>query len=742
MKPIHLLIILCIMTVLITLSVAFYVNRIVAVGMPGLEQLENPKTNLATRIISVDGKLLDHFYNERRVNLVYDSIPKDFIDALVATEDRKFWDHWGVHAGRVVNAAIKNFLGDSEGASTITMQLSRNLFLNHAVTWERKIREAFLSIQIEQTYTKKEIIEMYSNTVYFGSSAYGIQVASQVYFDKGPSELSLAECATLVGILKAPEGYSPFRHPEKAIYRRNIVLKLMYDQDYITQGQYAEAIKSPLTVFKNDKGKKKRRRFLGEQSAPHFVEMIRQDISRDNSMLDYNLYRDGLTIHTTLNSKIQRYANESVAEHLNELQKSFEKRWNWNRHKALLDDLLKKAIRGRADYKAADNKTKKEIEKKLLSAKKFIDSVKNVATTIQAGLVVLDPSNGAILGLVGASPKFMSENLESKYSLNHAYQIKRQPGSAFKPFVYASALQAGLTPESSIECGPFSYLLSTGETWSPKGTGNCEEGETTTLLNALRISINTVSARLITEVTSPTDVVNIARRMGVKSPLAAVPSLSLGAGVDLDPLELTSAYGTFVNNGVHVPYYYINSIEDKHGTLIKEKRRFTNMNEALKNEIAAQMVYMMKRVVDAGTASRAVRSRFTNIDAAGKTGTTNDAADAWFVGFTPQLVCGIWLGFDDKRITFDVLGSDGYGGRSAAPIWGILMDKIYKDVTLPYKQKEFIFHKKSDSTTWKPVPYPVTQTQIDNNPELRLKLEDTNMSIFPQDVLLPPLPVK
>ena len=742
MKPIHFLILLCISTVIFALAVAFYVNNVVSIGMPSLEQLENPRTNLATRVISADGKLLDHFYNERRVNLTYDSIPDFFIKSLVATEDKNFWNHWGVHTGRVFNAAVKNIFGDKEGASTLTMQLSRNLFLSHEVSWERKIREAFLSMQIEKTYTKKEILEMYSNTVYFGNSAYGIQVASQVYFDKSPSELTLSECAMLVGLLKAPETYNPFKNPDRSIGRRNLILELMLDQDYISTGQYAEAAKAPLTVYKSDKSKKTYRKYLGEQSAPHFVEMIRQDISRDNSMLDYNLYRDGLTIHTTLNSKIQRYSNEAVAEHLAEIQRTFEKRWNWSRHKDLLDELITKAIKSQPDYKAASRENRKIIEKRLYSNQNFIDSVKNAATTIQVGLVVIDPSNGAILGMVGASPKFMKDHGESKYSLNHAFQIKRQPGSAFKPFVYASSLQKGLTPESMIECGPFSYLLPTGETWSPKGSADCAEGEKSSLENALRISINTVSARLITEVTSPRDVVNLARRMGIESPLAGVPALALGAGGDVDPVELTSAYGTFPNNGIHVPPYYISSIEDKNGTLIREKRRFVNLNEAMRNEISSQMIYMMRRVVDAGTASRAIRSRFKGVEAAGKTGTTNDAADAWIVGFTPQLVCGIWLGFDDKRITFDVLGSDGYGGRSAAPVWGILMDKIYKDLTLPYKQKEFSYSRKKDSLDRSPIPYPVTENQLESNPWLRQKLEDTSGSNMPNENELPPLPLK
>ncbi|GAB1370521.1 PBP1A family penicillin-binding protein [Candidatus Kapaibacterium sp.] len=712
--------------------------------MPSLEQLENPRTNLASRIYSADGKLLDHFYNERRVNLSYDSLPKSFIDALIATEDRKFWDHWGVHTGRVFNAAIKNFIGDKEGASTITMQLSRNLFLSHEVTMERKIREAFLSMQIEKTYTKEEILEMYANTVYFGNGAYGIQVASQVYFDKSPPELTLSESALLVGLLKAPESYNPFKNPDRAINRRNLILNMMHDQEFIIDGEYAQAIAEPLTVFKVDKAKNKPRRYLGEQTAPHFVEMIRQEISSDNSLSDYNLYRDGLSIYTTLNSKIQRYANEAILEHLTELQKYFDKRWNWSRNKSLLDDIIKKAISARPDYKAADSKSKKSIFEKLSGNKKFVDSLKNNLTTIQVGLVVIEPKTGAVLAMVGASPKFITEHRESKYSLNHSYQIRRQPGSAFKPFVYASSLIKGLTPESNIECGPYSYLLPSGETWSPRGSGDCEDGQTTSLINALRISINTVSARLITTVTTPSDVVNLARRMGIQSSLAAVPALSLGAGGDLSPFELTSAYGTFANSGVHVPPFYLSRIDDKNGTTIKEKKKISNITEALKPEIVSQMIYMLRSVVDGGTASRAIRSKFRDIEAGGKTGTTNDAADAWFVGFTPQLVCGIWLGFDDKRVNFDVLGSEGYGGRSAAPIWGILMDKIYKDVTLPYTQRKFNKHEVNDSTEVNVLPYKLTNEQLEQNPDIKNAILDSarKKQNNIQEVSLPPLPLR
>lgn len=712
MKPLQFLILLCILLLILTLGVAFYVKSVVSYGLPSLEQLENPKTNLATRILSSDGVLLDHFFIDRRINMTYDSIPKDFIYALIATEDKRFYKHWGVHAGRIINAFAKRFLyGDREGASTITMQLSRNLFLNQDITFERKIREAFISIKIEQTYTKEEILEMYTNTVNYGRGAYGIQVASQTFFDKLPSELTTAECALLVAMLKAPSNYDPINHPERALRRRNLVLKLMNDQGFLSDSQYALSRKEALNIFLTDKSGKRKRIHLGSQSAPHFVEMIRQDLSRDNSFRDYDLYRDGLIIHTSLNSKIQQYANEAVEEHLRELQASFSKRWNWNRNKKLLDELLLKAVHDNAEYTSSEEKDKSKVKAKLLNNKNFVDSVKNIATTIQVGLVVIDPANGAILAMVGASPKFMRENPSAKYSLNHAKQITRQPGSAFKPMIYAMALHNGYTPETRVECGPFSFQTETGEMWEPRGTGDCEPGDLVTLTDGLRLSINTVSARLVTSITSPVDVVNLSRKMGISTPLSAVPAISLGAGGDVEPLELTSAYGSFVYEGVHIPPYYLIQIEDKYGTVIKQKPRFVNMKKSMDPEIARQMTFMLERVVNAGTASRAIRSVLQDVDAAGKTGTTNDAADAWFVGYTPQLVAGVWLGFDDKRITFDALGSEGYGGRSAAPIWGKLMAKIYNNQSLPYRERKFAYKKSLDSIAEFPLPYPLTKLQ-------------------------------
>ncbi len=684
MTPLRLLIFLIIALLLVSAAVTLYVNDVISENVPSLEQLENPKQNLATQLFSSDGRLVDQYFEHQRISLIMENIPQDFINALIATEDKEFYDHWGVHVGRIFRAAITN-IGRvrPHGASTITQQLARNLYLDQSPTLERKIREAYTAIQIEKNYSKKEIIEMYCNTVHFGRSAYGLQVAATVYFGKEPKELTLAECALLVAMLKAPNYYDPAKNYDIALSRRNLVLELMLEHDVISSDEYTEALLEPITL------KQKRSKNEPKYLAPHFVEHIRQELGDDNRLYSYDLYRDGLVIYTTLNSEIQKYANQAVAEHIGKYQDLFDKNWSWSNNKSLLNKIIKEAIARRPDFRAADASRRNEIEKKLRNDKHFVDSVKNAVTTIQAGVVVLDPQTGAVLALVGASKKFMDENADAKYSLNHVTQIQRQPGSSFKPFVYAKALETGMSPYDMVECGPFIYKDSiTGEVWTPRIGADCKEGEKVTLYDGLRRSINSVAARLITEYTDPFEVKKLLMRAGIESKLHAVPALSLGAGGEIKPIELASAFCIFNARGYHFNPHFVTRVEDRFGNLLFEHNKAGRVNDALSREVAETMTYMMQAVVNNGTAAR-IRSFFRNVEAAGKTGTTNDNADAWFVGYTPELVAGVWVGFDDQRINFDCIGKNGQGGRAAGPIWGLLMNKIYSDNSLAYRQKKF-----------------------------------------------------
>jgi penicillin-binding protein 1A len=422
-----------------------------------------------------------------------------------------------------------------------------------------------------------------------------------------------------------------------------------------------------------------------ESIAPHFVEMVRQALEKEDiyNLQDNNLYRDGLVIFTTLDSRIQEAANEAVKEHLEKFQETFRKNWSWKGKQKLLNSLVKQALLEKPEYLSLTDPAKKAaMLEKALKNQSFVDSVKRKATTIQTGVNVIDPMTGHIVAMVGSSPEGLALAGDSKYTLNHAVQIKRQPGSSFKPFVYASAMQNGLSPESTIESGPFSYTLPSGEVWSPSGSSSGP----ISLAGALRYSINTVAARLITEHTSPSEVMVLAQRMGIKSNLDPFPTMALGAE-EVTPLEMTSAFGTFLNHGISIEPVFIQRIEDKRGKVIYQRSRQVNLVDALRPEIAKAMVKMMRGVVTGGTAS-SIRS-FFSYDAAGKTGTTNDYADAWFVGLTPQLAAGVWVGFDDRRIKFT--GWYGQGGKAAAPIWGRMMQKVYSRPGIPYRLKSFGF---------------------------------------------------
>ncbi|MFM8179401.1 MAG: penicillin-binding transpeptidase domain-containing protein, partial [Candidatus Kapaibacterium sp.] len=465
---------------------------------------------------------------------------------------------------------------------------------------------------------------------------------------------------------------------DKAIRRRNLVLSLMRDGGFIDEATLEKASDQSIPITEA-------RSLLGTCDAPHFLEMIRKKLSRDDRLRGYDLYRDGLTIYTTLDSRVQRAANAAVAEQMQEFQTEFDRSWSWRGKQDMLNAMVERAAKETTAYIAAKSDTERRaVVDRWVRNGRFVDSLKHAVTTIQCGVTVIDPATGAVLAMVGASPRSMRGVQGSRYSLNHCTEVRRQPGSAFKPFVYASALAGGtLTPSTEIESGPFSYTLPDGKVWSPRGS--MEHGGPVSLTTALKFSVNTVAARLITEHTNPSDVIALARRMGISTPMDAFPALALGVE-EVYPIELTASYGAFANNGIAVQPVSIVRVEDRYGKVIYENPVPGVLSDALQPRVCKQMVTMMRGVVDGGTAST-IRKYF-RYDAAGKTGTTNSFADAWFVGYTPQLGAGVWLGFDDHRIKFT--GTYGMGGKAAAPLWGRMMGKIYDDPYGRFKQRSFI----------------------------------------------------
>jgi penicillin-binding protein 1A len=635
-------------------------------GLPSLEQLENPKPQLASTVYSIDGEVVGQYYIENRVETDIDSLPPYIPKLLISTEDRKFYSHWGVDLDRFVKAMIKNiFTFSHEGASTITQQLARNLYKlkakheNIIETGIRKIREWITAVQIEKNYTKKEILEMYLNDSYFGRSAYGIESAAKVYFNKRASQLTMPEAALFIALLKSPEYYSPIKHPENALDRRNLVLHNMVTNDMLSEQKYEKLKAEPIKLTSEIIG--------GERSdAPYFMEYVRQQMTAMSDKYGYDLYRDGLNIYTTVDLRMQRIANKAVEEHLKAYQALFDKNWNWKIHKSLLIQLIHEAIWNSPQYNSVQTKEEKaKVFNELKNDDKFIDSVKKVATKIQVGFVVIDPSNGQIRAMVGGS------DLNFGRGLNHVTGIRRQPGSAMKPFVYSTAIDNGYFPAYTLLDQKFDY-----KGWSPENADGEYDGYMT-LRDALANSVNVITGRMtISDIAPPAQVVKYARRMGITSPLDAVPSIALGTS-GVSPLEITSAYGTLDNKGVHVDPISILKIEDNNGILIDQF--VPNYTEAISPQTASIIVNMMEDVINFGTGV-GVRSYF-QYPCAGKTGTTQEFADAWFVGFTPDLVAGTWVGFDDHRVKFT--NWYGQGARAALPIWAKFMEGTYKELKLP-----------------------------------------------------------
>ncbi|MGH2574710.1 MAG: penicillin-binding protein 1A, partial [Ignavibacteria bacterium] len=547
-----------IVSVILFVIIAVYI-AVLYKDLPSLSSLENPKTDIPTKIYSEDGELIDQFYLQNRTLVSLENIPKDLINALIATEDRKFYKHWGVDLDRIAKAVIKNLISFSlkEGASTITQQLARNLYssIGTKVSITRKLKEAITAVQIEKTYTKNEILILYLNQVYFGRGAYGIEAAAQTYFGKSSSELTLDECSTLIGILKSPSSYNPVDNPEGCLTRRNIVLSSMLEESFITREAYDLALKDPIkTLNKRDVAS-------SLSTASQFSEYVRQQLEKKAEKYGFDLYRDGLVVQTTLNTRYQKHALDAVNAHLKEFQKIFNTTWNWKNHKEILNDAVDRNIKQSDIYKnAKTDADRQKIYNKFKSDEKFIESVKEKEIAVQVGFVVIDPKTGHIKAMVGQNP-----NHPFKYGLNHATQIKRQPGSSFKPFVYTVAIDNGYSPAYNISNDPLKVVVG-GKTWEPKGGGT---GGFVSLRTAVQHSINIVAVRTSMEIAPIDQVIRLAHKMGINSELPNVLSLALGVG-EVSPLEMTNAFGCFPNEGLWVEPIAITRIEDRFGNLIED----------------------------------------------------------------------------------------------------------------------------------------------------------------------------
>jgi len=615
--------------------------------LPSLTTLEHYDPMLVTRIYSADGKLLTELYMQNRQEIRLEQVPESMIQAVIATEDRRFYEHWGFDLRRFFKAVFVDVttLSKRQGAGTITGQLARKLYLNPRKTWARKIRESLTAVQIERTYSKPEILEMYLNHMFFENRAYGVQAAAQRYFNKNVEDLKPEESAMLVGILQRPADYSPYRHPDAALTRRNIVLRNMLNCKSLTQAQYDSLHQMPLNVV--DAGEKK-----DATIAPYFCEYIRQILE---SKYGIGVVTDGLTIYTSLDSRLQACAEKAIRDKLPQLEKTIQRRL-FNKKEFL--DLVR-----------ASGKDPKNL-REVLADTSFMDSLKTSKARLQAAMVVLDPTNGHILAMVGGR-----DFQESKF--NRAVQAQRQPGSAFKPMVYTVAIDNGYPPCFELLNQPVSIPMLDGTVWRPKNYYDDQSGGLTTLREGLKLSINNICVRLVTEVIPPAKVALFAKHWGFTTDIQAFYGISLGI-FEVIPLELVSAYTAFANGGVRVDPFAILRVEDRNGNVLEEA---VPKSQEIFNEATAYiMTSMLKDVVAHGTGYTTCPVYGFCRPAAGKTGTTNDYTDAWFVGYTPQLCAGVWVGFDDKRIS---LGDRQSGAVVALPIWAPFMKMAYDTLQLP-----------------------------------------------------------
>ena len=716
--------------------------------IPSFEELENPDSKLATQVIAEDGEILTTFHIENRSYVTYDELSPNLVQAAIATEDLRFHNHSGIDFRALARVVFKTVLGGNSGqggGSTITQQLAKTLYPREDVSsripgvstlkmvWI-KLKEWITAVKLERNYTKDEIMNMYMNQIFFGSNAYGIKAASQTFFGKNPIDLTVEESATLVGMVNKPTRYNPALNPDKSLVRRNFVISQMEKAGFLTKAERDSIQQIPITLSYQ----------IQDHNAglgPYFRDMLRRTMNarkpkkssyaqyedyvvdsllwaddglygwlNKNKKADgssYNLDKDGLRIYTTINYKMQKYAEEAVAEHLvKDLQKSFwrDLRWKTNKPfsndipKETIDQLMKQARRWSDRYRIMKNNGASEadirksfdvpVEMRVFSwdKKGYIDtvmtpndSIKYYKSHLRAAFMAIEPHTGHVKAYVGG-PNYRY------FKYDNVRQGKRQVGSTIKPFLYTLAMQEGMSPCDKVVNVPQTFMVG-DTTWTPKSTDKDEWiGQTVTLKWGLTKSSNNISAYLMKQY-GPNAMVEMMRKMGVGSFLDPVYPLCVGSA-DISVYEMVAAYNTFPSKGVYVSPIFVTRIEDSMGNVLGE---FNNQKrEAVSEYTAYLMANLMQGVVNSGTGVRLRAKYGLKGEIAGKTGTTNDQSDGWFIGYTPSLTAGVWVGAEDRQVHFESLSLGG-GSNMALPIWGLFMQKVMKDGTLGvYETDRFI----------------------------------------------------
>ncbi|MES2514376.1 MAG: transglycosylase domain-containing protein [Bacteroidota bacterium] len=696
--------------ILIFLLLSF-ISFEIFVDLPSVKELQNPKSNLATVIYSSDLKTLGKYYAENRVSVKYYELDQDLVSALIATEDARFLEHSGVDLralGRAVFGAVTGS-SSSGGGSTLSQQLAKMMFprekLSKFETVVRKLKEWVIAARLEKNYTKDEILALYLNKFDFLNQAVGVKSAAQIYFNRSQDSLEIQQAAMLIGMAKNPSLFNPVKKADTTLHRRNVVMKQMVVNGFLTQQKYDSLKKLPLGVIFHPEDH-------NDGLAPYFREYLREYFLKDwcskhinpETNKPYNIYRDGLRIFTTIDSRMQQYAEEAVTEHMTDLQKLFSKEcktkknapFAWNVNKEQIENIMMSSMRRSDRYRSLKKaglskeqilaEFKKPVQMTVYSLRGDIDttmtpwdSIRYYKSFLHTGFISIEPATGFVKAWVGGVN-------HRHFKFDHVKVGKRQVGSTFKPFVYALAIQNGLSP-----CYQVANVRTCIETpgqpaWCPDNSdGNKGTGKMVTLRYALAGSINYVTAWVMKQY-GPDAVINLVRRLGITSPIEAVPSIALGTS-DISVFEMVAANATFANRGTYIKPTFVTRIEDKNGKVLEEF--FPTSDEVLSEQHAYAMIQLMRGVVDQGTGTR-LRSRYNlRNEIAGKTGTTQNNADGWFMGLTPDLVAGCWVGGEERSVHFNST-NEGQGASMALPIWGKFFQKVYGDPTLKISKNGFV----------------------------------------------------